>query len=76
MTGLMGRSADLTLVTSAAAPVRVDVVGRLSNTPNGALSPAQLWVRRKRRQWVFGITIAAVLAAAQAYGWLFVFGVV
>jgi hypothetical protein len=56
--------------------VRVDGVGRLSNTPNGALSPAQLWVRRKRRQWVFGITIAAVLAAAQAYGWLFVFGIV
>jgi hypothetical protein len=76
MAGLVGRSCDLNLVTSAAARVRADDVGGFASTPNRASSPAQLWARRKRRQWIFGMTIAGVLVAAQAYGWLFVFGVV
>jgi hypothetical protein len=75
MTGLIGRSA-VTLVTSAAVPLGLGGIGRFSSTPNSALLPAQPWARRKRRQWIFGIAIAAALAAAQAYGWLFVFGVV
>jgi hypothetical protein len=37
---------------------------------------AQLWVRRRRRQRVLAIIVATGLVAAQAYGWLFVFGVV
>jgi hypothetical protein len=36
----------------------------------------QQWARRQRQQRVFAIILAATLVGAQAFGWLYVFGVV
>jgi hypothetical protein len=43
---------------------------------NNARSPGQQWARRQRQQRVLAIILAATLVVAQAFGWLYVFGVV
>jgi hypothetical protein len=43
---------------------------------NNAHSPGQQWARRQRQQRVLAIILAATLVVAQAFGWLYVFGVV
>jgi hypothetical protein len=65
--------ASLTLVTGPAPSAKPSRTGK---TVSPASSPAQLWARRKRRQWILGATVAVVLVGAQAYGWLLVLGVI
>jgi hypothetical protein len=73
MTSLIGRSTDLTLAMSPALQVRTSpIVKNLGR----ASPPAQVWARRKRRQWILGATIGVALLGAQAYGWLFLLHVV
>jgi hypothetical protein len=73
MTSLIGPSTNLTLATGTVPQARtspnVKSLGRAS-------PPAQVWARRKRRQWILGATIGVALLGAQAYGWLFLFHVV
>ena len=66
-------SADLTLVRGAAVSVRVGPILRDTSRTSSA---AKVWARRKRRQWILGAAIGVMLLGAQAYGWLFLLGVV